>query len=68
MPTLMTAVYNQAKGSPRALRFDIAAKGGWDAGAASGCMIVAALLWAVAPIWAGIALSLPGAAASFWRY
>ena len=65
VPTLMTAVYNQAKGSPCALRFHIAAEGGWDAGAASGCMIVAALLWAGAPIWLGILLSLPGAAASF---
>ena len=45
VPTLMTAVYNQAKGSPCALRFHIAAEGGWDAGAASGCMMVAALLW-----------------------
>jgi DHA1 family inner membrane transport protein len=65
VPTMMTAVYNQAKGSPCALRFHIATEGGWDAGAASGCIIVAALLWAGAPIWLGIALSLPGAAAAF---
>src|SRR5262245_41350996 len=65
VPTMMTAVYNQSKGSPCALRFHIAAEGGWDAGAASGCIIVAALLWAGAPIWLGIALSLPGAAAAF---
>jgi hypothetical protein len=65
VPTMMTAVYNQAKGSPCALRFHIATEGGWDAGAASACIIVAALLWAGAPIWLGIALSLPGAAAAF---
>jgi MFS transporter, DHA1 family, inner membrane transport protein len=64
VPTLMTAIYNQAKGSPCALRFHIATEGGWDAGAASACMAVAALLWAGAPLWIGIALSLPGAAAA----
>jgi MFS transporter, DHA1 family, inner membrane transport protein len=64
VPTLMTAIYNQAKGSPCALRFHIATEGGWDAGAAGACMAVAALLWAGAPIWLGIALSLPGAAAA----
>jgi MFS transporter, DHA1 family, inner membrane transport protein len=63
-PTLMTAVYNQAKGSPCALRFHIATEGGWDAGAAGACIAVAVLLWAGAPIWLGIALSLPGAAAA----
>jgi hypothetical protein len=62
VPTLMTAVYNQAKGSPCALRFHIATEAGWDAGAAGACMAVAALLWAGAPIWLGIALSLPGVA------
>jgi DHA1 family inner membrane transport protein len=65
VPTVMTAVYNQAKASPCALRFHIATEGGWDAGAASACIAVAALLRAGAPIWLGIALSLPGAAAAF---
>ena len=50
IPTLMTAVYNQAKRSPCALRFHMAAEGGWDAGAASGCMLAAGLLWAWAII------------------
>jgi hypothetical protein len=54
VPTMMTAVYNQAKGSPCALRFHIAAEGGWDVGAASGCMVAAVLLWAGAPISLGI--------------
>jgi hypothetical protein len=65
IPTLMTAIYNQAKGSPCALRFHIATEGGWDAGAAGGCMVAAALLWAGAPISLGILLSLLGTAASF---
>lgn len=64
-PTLMTAVYNQAKGSPCPLRFHIATEAGWDAGAASGCMAVAGLLWAGVPISVGILLSLAGAAAIF---
>jgi MFS transporter, DHA1 family, inner membrane transport protein len=65
VPTVMTAVYNQAKGSPCALRFHIATEGGWDAGGAAGCLAVAALLWAGAPIWLGILLSLVGTAALF---
>ncbi len=65
VPTLMTAVYNQAKGSPCALRFHVATEGGWDAGGASGCMLAAGLLWAGAPISLAILLSLPGSAAAF---
>jgi MFS transporter, DHA1 family, inner membrane transport protein len=64
-PTMMTAVYNRAKGSPCALRFHIAAEGGWDAGAASGCMAAATLLWTGAPISFGILMSLLGTAAIF---
>jgi hypothetical protein len=64
-PTLMTAVYNQAKGSPCAMRFHIATEGGWDAGAASGCLVAAGLLWAGAPISVCILLTLGGAAAVF---
>jgi hypothetical protein len=65
IPTLMTAVYNQAKGSPCALRFHIATEGGWDAGGTSACLLAAALLWAGAPIWLAILLALLGTAASF---
>ncbi|HEY4263983.1 MAG TPA: MFS transporter, partial [Micropepsaceae bacterium] len=36
IPTLMTAVYNQAKRSPCALRFHVATEGGWDIGCAAG--------------------------------
>jgi DHA1 family inner membrane transport protein len=65
IPTVMTAVYNQAKRSPCVLRFHIAAEGGWDAGAASGCLLAAGLLWAGAPMSLAILLSLLGTAASF---
>jgi DHA1 family inner membrane transport protein len=65
MPTMMTAIYNQAKVSPCPLRFHIATEGGWDAGGAGGCLVAAALLWAGAPMWLGIALSLLGVAVSF---
>ena len=65
VPTLMTAVYNQAKGSPCALRFHIATEGGWDADAAAGCLAAAILLWGGAPISLGVLSSLLGAAAIF---
>jgi hypothetical protein len=41
VPTLMTAVYNQAKRSPCVLRFHIAAEGGWDVGVTSGLCLAA---------------------------
>jgi hypothetical protein len=65
VPTLMTAVYNQAKGSPCALRFHIAAEAGWDAGAASACLVAAILLSAGAPLSLGILLALIGTVAIF---
>lgn len=43
-PTMMTAVYNQAKRSPCALRFHIFAEGGWDVGYAVGCSLGAAIV------------------------
>ncbi|MDZ4319737.1 MAG: hypothetical protein U1A07_13020, partial [Phenylobacterium sp.] len=64
-PTLMTAVYNLAKGSPCVLRFHLATEGGWDAGGATGCLIAAVLIWAGAPLGLGVAISLLGAAAAF---
>jgi hypothetical protein len=64
-PAMMTAVYNQAKVSPCVMRFHIATEGGWDVGAAGGCLTAAVLLWAGAPVWFGILLSLPGVGASY---
>jgi Major Facilitator Superfamily len=42
-PAQMTPVYNLAKASPCALRFHVAAEGGWDVGSASGCLTAALL-------------------------
>src|ERR1700749_435741 len=43
-PTLMTAVYNQAKRAPCTLRFHVATEGGWDVGCATGLLIAAFLV------------------------
>ena len=61
----MTAVYNLAKDSPCAMRFQIAADGGWDAGAGGACLLAALLLWLGAPMRLAIMLSLPGSLAMF---
>jgi DHA1 family inner membrane transport protein len=60
VPTTMTAVYNCARASRCPLRFHVGAEGGWDAGAASGSLLAAALLERGVPI--SIALLLPLAA------
>lgn len=65
VPTLMTAVYNQAKRSPCALRFHIAAEGGWDVGISSALCLIALLIWLGVPIGATISISLAGALCSF---
>ena len=65
IPTLMTAVYNQAKRAPCPLRFHIATEGGWDVGSAAGCLIAALLIAAGLPLATGILLSLGGIAVSF---
>jgi MFS transporter, DHA1 family, inner membrane transport protein len=65
IPTLMTAVYNQAKRAPCTLRFHIATEGGWDFGGAAGCLVAALLTAAGLPLASGILLSLGGIALSF---
>jgi MFS family permease len=65
MPTLMTAVYSQAKQSACTLRFHVATEGGWDAGGAAGCLIAALLAGAGVPLSVAILLPLIGAGASF---
>jgi DHA1 family inner membrane transport protein len=64
-PILMTAVYNQAKQSPCPLRFHVATEGGWDAGGASACLIIAFLVSHGVPLSAGILLAWLGAGAAF---
>jgi DHA1 family inner membrane transport protein len=65
VPALGTAIYNQAKRSPCALRFHIAAEAGWDLGGGAACLIAAALLTLGVPIGTCILISLVGAIASF---
>jgi hypothetical protein len=60
IPTLMTAVYNQAKRSPCTLRFHLATEGGWDAGCAAGCVVCAGVVAAGLPLSVAILLSLAG--------
>ena len=66
VPVLGTAIYNQAKRSPCALRFHIASEAGWDLGGASALLAAAGLLQAGVPIGTCILLSLLGALASFY--
>jgi hypothetical protein len=65
IPTLMTAVYNQSKGSPCPLRFQVATEGGWDIGGASGSLVAALLIALGVPLWGSLLLSLVGVAAGF---
>jgi len=62
VPTMMTAVYNQAKRSPCPLRFHVATEGGWDIGGASGCVAAATLSALGAPLSTTILLALAGVA------
>jgi len=65
IPTIMTAVYNQAKRSLCTLRFHVATEGSWDVGAATGCLLAALLSALGVQISAALLLPLPGAAALF---
>ncbi|HEV2652864.1 MAG TPA: MFS transporter [Rhizomicrobium sp.] len=66
VPTIMTAVYNQAKRSPCVMRFHIAAEGGWDVGVSTGLAVAAAIVWAGYPIAWAILLSMGGATSVFF--
>jgi DHA1 family inner membrane transport protein len=66
VPVLGTAIYNQAKRSPCALRFHIASEAGWDLGGVCALLVAAGLLQAGVPIGTCILLSLLGALASFY--
>jgi hypothetical protein len=65
VPTLMTAVYNQAKRSPCVMRFHIAAEGGWDLGVTTGLCAAALLVWLGSAIAPTILVSLAGALLAF---
>jgi len=59
VPSLMTAIYNEAKASPCPLRFHYAAEIGWDIGGALACLVAAALCAYGASLQAVIVLALP---------
>jgi MFS transporter, DHA1 family, inner membrane transport protein len=59
IPTLMSALYNEAKASPCPLHFQFAAEGGWDAGGTLSCLAAAALCAADLPLQLAIVLALP---------
>jgi MFS transporter, DHA1 family, inner membrane transport protein len=59
LPSLMTAIYNEAKASPCPFRFHYAAEVGWDTGGALACLISAALCAYGVSLHAVIALALP---------
>jgi MFS transporter, DHA1 family, inner membrane transport protein len=62
IPTLMTAVYTQAKRSPCTLRFHVFTEGGWDVGGAGALLTVAVMTALGAPLWAGLIPSVAGVA------
>jgi hypothetical protein len=57
--SLMTAVYNDAKRSACALRFQFAAEACWDIGAVLACLAAAAACVGGLPLQAVIVLALP---------
>jgi DHA1 family inner membrane transport protein len=59
VPSVMTAIYNEAKASPCPFRFHFAAEIGWDVGGTLACLIAAALCFSGAPLQAVILLALP---------
>jgi DHA1 family inner membrane transport protein len=59
MPSLMTAIYNNAKSSPCPFRFQMAAEAGWDIGGALACIIAAALCAYGVSLHAVLLIALP---------
>jgi hypothetical protein len=66
VPAQMVPVYNLAKGSPCALRFAIAAEGGWDVGHFFGCLVAAALVAHGAALAAVMLLAFLGCAGQLY--
>lgn len=62
MPSLMTAVYNDAKRARCPLRFQFAAEACWDIGSALACLAAAAACAGGLPLQAVILLALPAVA------
>jgi MFS family permease len=58
-PSLMTAIYNEAKASPCPLRYHLALEAAWDVGGALACIAAAAVLACGASLQFVILLALP---------
>jgi MFS transporter, DHA1 family, inner membrane transport protein len=63
VPGIGTAMYNMAKASPCALRFNMASEGGWDVGCFFGCLAAAAFYHYGWSLSVGILQGVPAAAA-----
>jgi MFS transporter, DHA1 family, inner membrane transport protein len=61
IPSLMTAIYNEAKLAPCPLRFQFVIEGGWDIGGVLACLTSAAVCAAGLPLQIVILLALPAA-------
>jgi MFS family permease len=59
VPSLMTAIYNEAKASSCPLRFHFAAEIGWDVGGSLACLVAAALCAYGVSLQGVIMLALP---------
>ena len=59
VPSLMTAIYNEAKASPCPLRFHYVAEIGWDVGGSLACLAAAALCAYGVSLQAVVMLALP---------
>ena len=66
VPGIGTAMYNMAKASPCALRFNMASEGGWDVGCFFGCLAAAAFYHYGLSLSVGILQGIPAAAAIVW--
>jgi DHA1 family inner membrane transport protein len=58
-PSLLTAFYHESQGAPCALRYQIAAEGGWDVGSTVVGVLAAASCALGAPLQAVILLAIP---------
>jgi MFS transporter, DHA1 family, inner membrane transport protein len=65
-PSLMTAFYNEGEAAPCAVRYQIAAEGGWDIGGALVGLVVAACCAFGWPLQAALLLGLPMVAFQAW--
>ncbi len=66
MPSIGTAMYNMAKLSPCALRFNMASEGGWDVGCFIGCLAAAAAYQYGLSLSVGILQGIPACLVIVW--